>query len=525
MRVRYPIGQQDFKGIREGGYVYVDKTAFIQRLLDNKYYFLSRPRRFGKSLFLSTLYYFFKGDRHLFRGLAIDSYSEWDWKEFPVVRISFVSGAYYESGGLRERLIGLIDETAETYGVKAEGYSPSERFRSLILALHKKFGRKVVVLVDEYDKPLLDSLEREEVMVANRDLLGSFFSVIKDTDEYLEMAFMTGVTRFGHLNIFSGLNNLQDISLHNDFSAICGITTRELKDNFKEGIENLASKTGVSYEKALDILKDYYDGYHFSDEMLDVYNPYSLITALNEAKVIDVWPHTGNSAYLFRQLKKEDFDLFDLEGTMANARMLLGTDPDYANAVTLLYQSGYLTIKGFGRRPGSYILGLPNHEVSTALYETIIPFYTGSSKTLSEKDYSRIEGWMRSGNVEEFLLWLKEFFSRVTYDVKLLPLANRLHQESDFQFVVFCILSLSCGLGNVRVEETTSSGRIDLTVETDKFVYIFEFKLGEDAKEAISQIRRKNYASRWAADHRSIIVVGVAFSPEDRGIADFSIEG
>lgn len=522
--VKYPIGQQDFKGIREGGYAYVDKTDYIRLLLNNKYYFLSRPRRFGKSLFLSTLYYFFSGERDLFRGLSIDSWADWQWNKHPVIRISFISGAFYEENGLKERLDSIIRETAQSYGVSIEGGSPGEKFRSLILALHRQYGEKVVVLVDEYDKPLLDVMDREEILSANRDLLSSFYSVIKDSDEYLLMAFLTGVTRFGHLNIFSGLNNLKDISLSAEYSAICGITEKEVNHNFQEGIENLAEKMQVTFSEAVDLLREYYDGYHFSDELIDVYNPYSLITALSEGKVKDIWPYTGNSNYLLQQLKKEEFDLFDLEGTEASSHILLGTNPDYTDPVTLLYQSGYLTIKGLGRKADRYILGLPNHEVSSALYEAIIPFYTGHSRPLPEKDYSKVEEWMQQGNAEAFLLWLKEFFAKVTYDVKLLPLSDRMRQESDFQFVVYCILALSCGLNNVRLEDTISNGRIDISVETRKFIYIFEFKLGEDASEAINQIRSKDYAAKWASDSRTIKFIGVAFSPETRGVFDYAID-
>lgn len=523
MAVKYPIGQQDFKGIREGNYLYVDKTGYIRRLLDNKYYFLSRPRRFGKSLFLSTLLYFFQGKRELFRGLEIDSWDEWKWETYPVIHISFISGAFYEPGGLRERLIGIIRETADKYNVECLDGTPGEQFRSLIIALYKKYGRQVVVLADEYDKPLLDVMDRRDILADNRDLLSSFYSVIKDSDEYLKLAFLTGVTRFGHLNIFSGLNNLKDISLSREYSSICGITQQEVTDNFKEGIANLAASLDITAEDAVKLLKDYYDGYHFSDELVDIYNPYSLITALSEGKVYDIWPYTGNSRYLLQQLKKEEFDLFDLESTETSSHVLLGTDPEYSDPITLLYQSGYLTIKQPGKKAGKYILGLPNHEVSAALYEAIIPFFTGFNKPLPEKDYNKIDDWMQSGNVESFLQWLKEFFARVTYDVKLLPLSDRMRQESDFQFVVYCILSLSCGLKNVRLEETTSNGRIDLSVETDNYIYIFEFKLGDNPHEALEQIKNKDYPARWAADSRRIIPVGVCFSPDTRGITSFAV--
>lgn len=520
---RYPIGLQNFRSLREGGYVYVDKTDFIRLLLDKKYFFLSRPRRFGKSLFLSTLAYFFRGCRELFRGLSIDDYPDWDWAPLPVVYISFVQGDFLLPDGLAQRIDEIIDFTAKEYGVEAPGATPRARFRSLILALYEATGREVVVLVDEYDKPLLDAIDDTERLRANRELLSSFFSVIKDSDEYLRMAFLTGVTRFGHLNIFSGLNNLQDISLDDRYSSICGITNTELLENFQEGIAHLAAGAGVDFAGAIDMLKAYYDGYHFSAALIDVYNPYSLITALDRGEVGDIWAHTGNSAYLLRQLRKENFDLFELEGSLVDKDTLEGSDPEYSDALTLLYQSGYLTIKALGDRPDEFILGLPNHEVTTALYKSVIPFYMGATDRFRLKDSRQISDWLENGDVEAFMRWLKEFFARVTYDVKLLPVSNRLRQESDFQFVVFCILSLACGLDSVRLEEPTSHGHIDLTVETGDYVYIFEFKMGDDAEEAIAQIIRKGYADRWAADRRHVVMVGVSFSPETRGISSYAI--
>lgn len=521
---RYPIGLQNFKEIREGGYTYVDKTHFIPLLLDKKYYFLSRPRRFGKSLFLSTLHYFFRGKRDLFKGLYVDSWKDWDWEPYPVVNISFISGAFHEENGLKVRLLNILKETEEAYGLEIDEESPNERFGKLIRALHKKFDKKVVVLVDEYDKPLLDVIDDEKKLERNREMLSPFFSVLKDSDAHLKLVFLTGVARFGHLNIFSGVNNLEDISIDNDFSSICGITERELKDNFGEGIENLAENLSVSFDTALAKLKEYYDGYHFSAKLEDVYNPYSLITSLSKKEIRDVWVLTGSSSFLLKQLQKEDYNLFDLEGSISDAETLLGVDPNYSNPITLLYQSGYLTIKRLGEEPNEYILGLPNHEVTAALYKAVIPFYTKKRNAIQLKDYKQIKSWLDEGNIEAFMLWLKEFFARVTYDVKLLPKNDRFRRESDFQFVVFCILSLACGLDNVHIEEATSGGRIDLTLETTKFVYIFEFKIGLDSQEALKQIREKRYADRWASDYRKVVLVGVAFSPKTLGIADFGID-
>lgn len=532
---KYPIGLQHFKDIVTGGFVYVDKTSFIPLLLEKKYHFLSRPRRFGKSLLISTLESFFRGERELFHGLRVDSF-DWEWESYPVIRIDLCGGTYTDNAsmirhlnfivGRYERefgLAGCVEDGGSSYGGgMMEGVS--SRFQNLIYEACARFGKKVVVLVDEYDKPLLDAIDNAEVLAANRNTLSAFYSVLKSSEECLRFVFLTGVTRFGHLNIFSGLNNLQDISLDRRFSAICGFTKEELTRYFPEGISRIASTNDTTPEEALAMLAEYYDGYHFSADLVDIYNPYSLITAFDEGEVRDIWPLTGNSYFLLRQLRQHEFDLFDLEGITVDYETLIGLDPTFSDPVTLLYQSGYLTIKRPGPDQHQFILGLPNHEVTTALYKALIPYYTGNRQQLRPTDYSRIREWLATGNVVDFLWWLKEFFARVTYDVKLLPLSDRFRQESDFQFVVFSILSLACGLDKVCLEETTSNGRIDLAVETERFVYIFEFKIGGYAAEAIDQIRRKGYASRWAADRRQIILAGISFSPETRGVEDFAVE-
>ena len=520
----YPLGEQSFKEIREAGKVYVDKTAYIPLLLENKFYFLSRPRRFGKSLLLSTLEAFFLGRRDLFKGLAVDTF-EWNWEEHPVIRID-LNGIDYTQGNdaLSVRIESTLAAYEAKFGISQTCTLPAERFRNLITEAASKFGHKVVVLVDEYEKPLLDTLENETLNRQYRESLRGIYSVLKSVDEHLRLVFLTGVTRFGQINIFSALNNLLDISLDPRFSAICGITEEEIKGVLHQGVNTLAQRHDISYDEAIQKLKDYYDGYHFSSDLTDIYNPYSLLTTLSTGMIEDIWMQTGNSYYLLSQLRKCGFDFFELEGAVADSSTLRGMDPDYLDPITLLYQSGYLTIKGLGQRENTYILGLPNHEVATALYSTVIPFCLGTKGKLKPKDYDKIASWLNNGEIENFFNWLKQFFSKLSYDFKLLPLSDRLQQESDFQFVIFSILSLACGLENVEVEETTSNGRMDITVSTNRYLYIIELKMGEDAGKALGQINEKDYASRWAADRRHIVKVGVAFSPESRTISDFVTE-
>ena len=367
---RYPIGMQDFKEIREGGYVYVDKTDFIRRMLEgSKYYFLSRPRRFGKSLFLSTLRYFFRGERTLFRGLAIGAYDGWDWRECPVVRIDFTSGSFSRPDGLAERIHEIIADHEQAYAVEAPGSDPRARLMALVKVLREKSGRKVVVLVDEYEKPLLDVVDKPALLAANRELLREFYSVLKESDERLQLVFLTGVTRFGHLNIFSGFNNLQDISMDMRFGAICGITEPELIANFRDGIEGLAEAEEVGFDEAVAVLKKNYDGYHFSRNCPDLYNPFSILSAMSRREIGPYWFMTGTPTLLATLLMEKRYDLQSLDGVMATEKELMDVQAGLDNPVALFYQTGYLTLKGYDRESRTYTLGFPNQEVESAFYE------------------------------------------------------------------------------------------------------------------------------------------------------------
>ena len=511
----YPIGEQSFKEIREAGKVYVDKTSFIPVLLRNKFYFLSRPRRFGKSLFLSTLEYFFLGRRELFKGLAIDS-SDWDWQEYPVIRINLGEGSYSKDFGLEERLNEILEDYETIYEIQSSGGSPRARFRSLLKALNQKFERQVVILIDEYEKPLLDTIDRPHFQ-RYQDELADFYSVLKNNEESIKFLFITGVTRFGHLNIFSGFNNLNDISLKEEYSAICGITQGELTSYFKEGINAFAKANDVDFNAALNKLKKHYDGYHFSRLLTDVYNPFSVLDCLYSKRITSIWFQSGSSRYLLNNLKKNNYDLTDLEGVEASEDTLKGVDASMKDSVTLLYQSGYLTIKNFNPQIGQYTLGIPNYEVRTALYSVIIPYYLGAKYNNATPEAYGFIDMLKDGEAEKAMEWLQGYFSGIPQDVKL-------DYESEFQQVVYAFFALSGELAGATLEKKTSNGRIDMVYETERFVYVFEFKRGEDPQVAMGQINSKEYALQWQADSRQVIKIGVAFSPASRGIAGFTIE-
>lgn len=515
MKQIYPLGEQNFREIRENGKVYVDKTHFIPVLICNKFFFLSRPRRFGKSLFLSTLENFFKGNRKLFEGLAVES-MDWAWEEYPVVRINLAEGSYSRADGLDQRLAEVLEDNAADYGLEVNGVDPRTMFRNLIKALNEKFDKKVVVLVDEYEKPLLDSIysDHHESFIKK---LADFYSVLKSNEERIQFLFITGVTRFGHLNIFSGFNNLTDISLLNEFSSICGITQTELETYFHNGIEDLARSKGVGYEETIARLKEYYDGYHFSSRLEDIYNPFSLLYCLRFSQFASNWIVSGSSKYLIETLRKNRYDLTRLEDVKASWVTLLGMDATMEDSVTLLYQSGYLTIKAYDENKDIYTLGLPNQEVSEALYSAIIPFYLGAQyKEPRENAYEFIE-MLESGEAEKAMEWLKGYFGSIPYDVKL-------NFEAEFQHVVYAFFALTGLLSNSTLEKQTSDGRIDLVLDMKEYVYIFEFKTGDSAEKALGQINRKDYPLQWRLTGKKIIKIGVSFSTQTRGIDSFAIE-
>ena len=368
--IKYPIGKQDFKSIREDGYLYVDKTSYISKLLQQgSYFFLARPRRFGKSLFLSTLEYFFRGERYLFKELSIDNFN-WHWIKYPVIHLDLNGTDYTQNYALEQRLSAFLSFYENEYAIPPEKeLGIQERFRNLILQIYETAHQQVVVLVDEYEKPLLDTLDISAVFEKNKETLRGFYGVLKSMDHYLKMVFMTGVTKFGQMNVFSGFNNIRDISMNPDFGAICGITQYELELNFREGIEDLAKEKHLDFKSSLQLLKNNYDGYHFCGKCPDIYNPFSLLNALADKKIGSYWSYTGTPALLANLLLKKNYDLEGLDGIEASERRLMGVNNQFDDPVALFYQTGYLTIKDYDETLDEFILGYPNIEVEQAFLE------------------------------------------------------------------------------------------------------------------------------------------------------------
>ena len=514
--VKYPIGEQSFENLREGNFIYVDKTRYIEKIINgSQYYFLGRPRRFGKSLFLSTLKCFFEGKRELFKGLYIDTI-DWDWKPYPVLHLDLNNQQYKEENNLDILIENFLSIKEKEYGITPTQQDHSVRFSNLIKGMYEATGKRVVILVDEYDKPLVNNIHNRQRFEMYRDKLATIYSNFKSSAEYIRLVFLTGVSRFGKLSVFSGLNNISDISFDIDFSAICGITEEELTANFKEGIENLSQRYSRSAEEEQLELKRHYDGYHFSEECPDIYNPFSLLQVFAKKKYGNYWISSGTPTLLAEQLKRTDTDLTQLLNIRCSQNALAGLDIENITPVSLFYQTGYLTIKDYDLNTDIYTLGIPNVEVKKGFFEYLLPYYTSVKEIESKVFVVDFRKEMEEGRVEAFMKRLESMFAGIGYDMKF-------DEERNVQNAFLILFSL-IGL-NVDAEVRTSDGRIDILVRTNDYVYIMELKYDGTPEEALEQIERKGYALPWAVDSRSVIEIGINYSSEKRRIDGWKVKG
>lgn len=513
--VKYPVGQQSFESLRKGGFLYVDKTRFIEEIVNgSQYYFLGRPRRFGKSLFLSTLKCFFEGKRHLFKGLYADE-MDWEWEEYPVLFLDLNIEKYKTRDTLDAILLNNIINWEKEYDIKPEIDLISVRFSNVIKKAYEKTGRQVVILVDEYDKPLVNNLHDREQFEYFRDQLSSLYSNFKSSADYIKLVFLTGVSRFGKLSVFSGLNNIRDISFDKDFSAICGITETELHSDFKVGIDKISEEKGISYDDTVKMLKSYYDGYRFSSACVDIYNPFSLLHVMTTREFRNYWIQSGTPTLLLELLKSVNADLKALFNSRASIDTLIGLDFDNPRPVSLLYQTGYLTIKDVNKNGNIFRLGLPNREVKEGFLSFLLPYYSnlhGEDALFVVDDFV---SEFREGNVEGFMKRLQSLFASVSYRMEM-------EREQNIHNALY-MLMLLVGL-EAKTEMATSDGRIDLFVKTDRFYYIIELKLDGSAEAALAQIKDRNYALPFACDDRQVIKIGVDFSSESRTVRGWMVE-
>lgn len=509
----YPVGVQNFEKIRKEGYAYVDKTALIHRLVKlGTYYFLSRPRRFGKSLLISTLEAYFSGKKHLFEGLAIEDL-ETEWNEYPILHFDLNAKKFDAVEDLYELVGRQLERYELQYETVAVDQSLDGRFYNLVMSIADRTHKRVVILVDEYDKPLLQTIGNSELQNTYREILKAFYGVMKSCDGQIHFGFLTGVTKFGKVSVFSDLNNLDDISMDPAYYDICGISEDELNEYFDAEIGILAEENDITKEQAYDRLRNEYDGYHFCENVSGVYNPFSVLSTLRKNRFGNYWFETGTPTYLVELLKRSDFQLDKIDGYKTGKDVLNGIDP--GSPVAMIYQSGYVTIKDYDSEFDLVTVGFPNKEVERGFLLFLLPFYTNLKKEDSNFFVSRAVQALKNGDAEVFMSYMKSLLAGYPYDLIK-------DTENHYQNVVYLTLKLM-SVYLVDAEFRTSDGRIDLLVRTDKYIYVMEFKYNGSAQEAMDQIESKEYPLPFAMDSRTIIKVGVNFSGETRNIDNWII--
>ena len=510
----YPIGIQNFESLRRDNYFYIDKTALIYQMVKTgRYYFLSRPRRFGKSLLVSTLEAYFLGKKELFTGLAMEKLEK-DWIEYPILHLDLNIEKYDTPESLNNILEKSLVKWEELYGANPSERSLSLRLAGIIERAYQQTGQRVVILVDEYDKPMLQAIGNEALQREFRNMLKPFYGVLKTLDGCIKFALLTGVTKFGKISVFSDLNNLNDISMYEPFVSICGMTEREIHENLKEELHELAAAQKMTYEQAAAELKECYDGYHFVENTEGIYNPFSVLNTFYKMKFGSYWFETGTPTYLVELLQRNHYDLERMAHVQTDADVLNSIYGD-EDPIPVIFQSGYLTIKGYDKEFGLYRLGFPNREVEEGFIKFLVPFYTRFNKVEAPFEIQKFVMELRAGDIDAFFKRLRSFFADTPYE-----LVSDL--ELHYQNVLFIIYKL---LGfYVNAERHTSDGRIDLVLQTDRFIYVMEFKLDGTAEEAMAQINEKGYAQPFEKDSRQLFKIGVNFSNKTRNIEKWIVE-
>ena len=527
--MKYPIGIQDFEKIITGGYVYVDKTALVYRLVtEGNIYFLSRPRRFGKSLLVSTLEAYFKGRKDLFKGLAIDEL-ETEWAEYPVFHIDFNGSNFTKPHVLEEVIEKFLSDQEEIYGRNLNSQDIGSRFKDILKAAHRKTGKRAVVLIDEYDKPMLDVLdtgisttidgENRLLEEQHRNILKGFYSVFKSADANLQFVLLTGVTKFSQVSVFSGFNQPDDISMSRDYEALCGITETELHHHFKEPIKEMAEVYHCTEEAMKERLKRQYDGYHFGYRMTDIYNPFSILNAFSKMQIGDYWFRSGTPTYLIRLMTHTNENLNDLTGKFYDPSQFVDYKADVEKPLPMIYQSGYFTIKDCDLDMGTFLLDFPNDEVKKGFVTLVANNYLQSEK--DSGSWARdIVGALKTGDLEQVRKLLTSFLSDIPYTMRRKETERE--RERYFHYTFYLLMRMvSCY--TVYTEKQQSEGRVDCIVETPDYIYIFEFKLDGTADEALQQIEEKGYARPYEADKRKLFKVGTVFSSETGTISEFAV--
>lgn len=514
---KYPIGIQTFSEIRERNYLYIDKTQYLVDFIDKgyKYVFLSRPRRFGKSLFASMIHAYYEGRKDLFEGLAMGEYEK-DWVKHPVLHFDMSAAKHMDKDMLERYLADMLTDQEAVFGYKSEKQDPNIRLKDLVVTANRLTGRKVALIIDEYDAPLLDVVHEELNLVALRRAMQNFYSPIKSLDPYLEFVFLTGITKFAQLSIFSELNNLFNISMYDKYSAICGISSEELHTQMLPDVERLAEHLHLSVDETFERLKRKYDGYHFSKNSEDVYNPFSLIKALASGDIGDYWFDSGTPTYIIKLLQKYNVGLRDLTGQDAGVSDFDVSPENMTTALPLLYQSGYLTIKHYEPMIDLYTLGYPNEEVRTGMVRSLAANYLTPAEGTNSSFVIKFVKAVITDDMEQALTLMRAYLAGVSY-----RLSNK--TERDVQTIFYLVFSL---IGSfIKVEEESAHGRADVVITLPSVVYVMELKFDGSADAALRQIDEKGYLIPYTADGKRLVKVGVNYSSEERTITEWRIEG
>lgn len=514
---RYPIGIQTFSEIRERNYLYIDKTQYLVDFIDKgyKYVFLSRPRRFGKSLFASMIHAYYEGRKDLFEGLAMGEYEK-DWVKHPVLHFDMSGAKHMDKDMLERYLADMLTDQEAVFGYKSEKQDPNIRLKDLVVTANRLTGRKVALIIDEYDAPQLDVVHEEQNLAALRRATQNFYLPIKSLDPYLEFVFLTGITKFAQLSIFSELNNLFNISMYDKYSAICGISSEELHTQMLPDVERLAEHLHLSVDETFERLKRKYDGYHFSKNSEDVYNPFSLIKALASGDIGDYWFDSGTPTYIIKLLQKYNVGLRDLTGQDAGVSDFDVSPENMTTALPLLYQSGYLTIKHYEPMIDLYTLGYPNEEVRTGMVRSLAANYLTPAEGTNSSFVIKFVKAVIADDMEQALTLMRAYLTGVSY-----RLSNK--TERDVQTIFYLVFSL---IGSfIKVEEESAHGRADVVITLPSVVYVMELKFDGSADAALRQIDEKGYLIPYTADGKRLVKVGVNYSSEERTITEWRIEG
>ena len=509
-RKLYPIGIQTFERIRMEDKFYVDKTEYVYHMAhtDGTYFFLSRPRRFGKSLLVSTFRSYFEGKKELFDGLAIEGLEK-DWIAYPVLHFDMSGGKHLDKNALERYLLYILEDNERRFGVKCDSVDTNVRMLNLIQAVYRQNGKQVVVLIDEYDAPLLDVAHEESNLDVLRNVMRNFYSPLKKSEPMLRFVFMTGITKFSQLSIFSELNNIKNISMAESYAGICGITKEEMLTQMSDDIDHLAAHLELDREKTIEELKNHYDGYHFTWPSPDVFNPFSLLNCFADDKLDDYWFESGTPTYLLNMMRKYDFLPSDLGDTAFVGKSDFDAATETMTTIMpLLYQSGYFTIKGYDKESKLYELALPNQEVSVGMFGSLLPHYLERNTAKGNTAIARMSVLVKRDKMDDALQLLADFLETIPY-------CDNTHYEGHYQQMLYVIFALLTNY-DIHVEQHTAKGRIDITLETASHIYVMELKFNKPPQEALTQINDRRYAQAFALKHKEVRKVGINFTIKDK---------